>query len=222
MKIAKWIAASGLLVCLIFSPVPAPEQNPEEEEGGCAAGTITVTPDYTPPGACGGEFNGDRTIWISITPDGTQSTSHVGIQNCAVLLTCPLMPTTCPGEEFWVDVHIDRFNDEGVYWGSGFITFDESMMTYLGKDSTPDYETSSNVTHVSYGTLAVDVYSNPTHQDPSNARLIMTRLKFRRNALSGHIGTSGIRLYSNNPTIPLHEIPQENFCRYGATFSYAN
>jgi hypothetical protein len=141
------------------------------------------------------------------------------------------MPTNCPGQYLWVDVHATRFNVDGIVEIIGRLRYDESVLHFITYRPTEWYSTSSNVDHTATGELTFDVYNNANYRAPSEADEIVARLLF---SVSGPLAsgvTTRIRIngaapnelqpYSDNPTAPPHHIPDWESCRRDSDVSSA-
>ena len=207
MTIWRWLALTAFVACVLVNPVPAPTQPPGGEEGnGCGwSGHLAVVPqnmiysnlncqDVSTQLGQMPNYPDQRVIWAS---------------NSTVT-------TACPGRDVWVDIHVTRFNVDGVQDVIGTITFDEDHLTFFGYQATDDYTYWSSVERTSPGVLSVYLTANVNVRTPNNSDYIAARILFKAVSplmISTRVSLWGLHAFSSYPTEPYHNIPDREVCR---------
>lgn len=220
LRVRLFIGILALLLCVSTGAFAQPHQTGEDEGSGCPTGHLVVTPGYTPPGACGGPFMGDRTVYMNATSDPYQ----------VVIGGIWYHPTVnCLGTDIWVDVHLDRFNVKGVARVFGYLQYDPNKITFGGFHNAPEFMTSTYAELHSPGYVEVTGYANPPYWDASNAREVIIRLLFvgYTNASPITLSWYDLNLYTHEPCPTPEdpdrecevEIPPAEYCQYPSTIT---
>lgn len=204
----KWLVILLAITCVSINAVPAPTQPPDEEEGnGCGApGHLALVPDNTLIGNSG------------CTDVALDTGSYPSYPDQRIIYaTNSTITTTCPGQDFWIDIHVKRFNVDGVQEILGTITFNPSLLTYYGYQATEYYTYLSSVALTSPGVLTVDLTANANYQSPGDFHYIAARIMFRAAAppltYPTRISLYDLHAFSSDPNPPYHQIPQWQVCR---------